>query len=195
MNWSLFFLLLSVSPKHHDKVKRLYEDYHDSSVKLARSELWRRGWSNYYNDAEDVVQNAFRRILKYGKKINFKFEDQELKGYICRVVCNEVIRFIQKNQKHMEELVENIDDVSCEYAEDEFFRQLNVQARKELVEKIISEMDEKYRCVLTLKYKNLKKPKEIAVMLGLKEKTVYTRISRGEAELINALKKEGVVNV
>ena len=56
-------------------------------------------------------------------------------------------------------------------------------------------MDEKHRCVLTLKYKNIKKPKEIAVMLGLKEKTVYTRISRGEAELINALKKEGVANV
>ena len=195
MNWSLFFLLLSVSPKHHDKVKQLYEEYHDMSVKLARSELWRRGWGNYYNDAEDVVQNAFRRILRYGKKINFEFEEHVLKGYVCKVVCNEVTRFVEENKRHVEESVENIDDVSCEYAEEEFYRQLNVQEQQEIIAKLISEMDEKYRCVLTLKYKHLKKPKEIALMLGIKEKTVYTRISRGEAELINALRKAGVTNV
>ena len=75
MDFSLFFLLLSVSPKHHDKVRWLYEEYHDMAVKLARSELWRRSWDNYYNDAEDIVQNAFRRILKYGKKINYEIKN------------------------------------------------------------------------------------------------------------------------
>ena len=111
MNWSLFFLLLLVNPKHYDKVRQLYEDYHDHSVRLARSELCRHGWSNYYNDAEDVVQNAFKRILKYGKKINFEFEPQYLKGYVCRVTCNEVIRFLEQNKKHIQDLSDNIDAV------------------------------------------------------------------------------------
>lgn len=195
MNWSLFFLLLSVNPKHHDKVRRLYEEFHDMAVKLARSELWRRGWNNYYNDAEDVVQNAFRRILKYGKKINYEFDEQLVKAYVCKIVTNEVIRYIDKNKKHEEMLVEDLDELGSEYTEEEFFRQLKINEQQELIAKIIAAMDEKYRSVLTLKYRHLKNPKEIALMLGLKEKTVYTRLSRGEAELINALKKAGATNV
>lgn len=194
MDLSLFFLLLSVSPKHHDKVRWLYEEYHDIAVKLARSELWRRSWDNYYNDAEDVVQNAFRRILKYGKKINYEFDEQLIRAYICKVVTNEVIRYMDKNKKHAEALVENLDELGSEYTEEEFFRQLKVNEQQELIAEIIAVMDEKYRSVLTLKYKHLKNPKEIALMLGIKEKTVYTRISRGEAELIKALRKAGATN-
>ena len=194
MNWSLFFLLLLVNPKHYDKVRQLYEDYHDHSVRLARSELCRHGWSNYYNDAEDVVQNAFKRILKYGKKINFEFEPQYLKGYVCRVTCNEVIRFLEQNKKHIQDLSDNIDAVCCEYSEEEFIQQLNIQEQQENIRGAISELKEIYRSVLTLKYKHGKTPKEIALMLGIKEKTVYTRIERAEATLLTILRSAGITH-
>ena len=58
------------------------------------------------------------------------------------------------------------------------------------VVKAIENLDPVYSVTLLLKYERGLSPKEIAEMMEIPEKTVYTRLSRGKKMLRDALKGE-----
>ena len=50
-------------------------------------------------------------------------------------------------------------------------------------------MDEKYSITLMYRYSSSMSVKEIADLMGISEKTVYTRISRGKQKLLEMLEE------
>ena len=90
-NVMLAFLLSLADEKDHAKIEYLYRRYHNDMLRFARSRLHQMGMPNYELDAEDAVQNAFFKITKYIRKIDFTAEEKEIKAYVLRIVANETI--------------------------------------------------------------------------------------------------------
>ena len=176
----LLLLMLTADESQLEKILWLYDTYHDGMLRYARKLLSVCGNNNYMQDGEDVVQNAFMKITRSIDRIDTSLPENVIGGYMMRIVKNEVTDLINKRSPDLspEDLMTVSED--CRYLE-EFYD-------KSLYNRVISEierMDPIYRDVMKLKFIEEKNIKEIAEILGVPEKTVYTRISRA----IGALKK------
>ena len=69
---------------------------------------------------------------------------------------------------------------------------LSIKERYDTVVKGITLLDDKYRAPMYMKYVEELSPEEIAEMLELPIKTVYTRLARGKALLLEYAQREGV---
>ena len=69
-----------------------------------------------------------------------------------------------------------------------FIDNLEIGERYDNVVMAIRKLDYKYSTTLSLVYNEGKTVKEIATMMGLSTKTVYTRLARGRIILLNSLK-------
>ena len=101
----LLFLLSLADESDHDKIVYIYEQFHDVMIRYAKRKLYMARAFDYANRAEDVVQNAFVRMIKYIHAIDFSVSERELRNYILSVVSNEVIRELKDEEHHA-----NIDD-------------------------------------------------------------------------------------
>ena len=72
----------------------------------------------------------------------------------------------------------------------DFFEQIRIQERYDEVVEEIDRLDEKYSIPLSLRYGEEMETKEIAHLMGLSEKTVYTRISRAKKLLVEKINGE-----
>jgi RNA polymerase sigma-70 factor (ECF subfamily) len=154
-------------------------------VRLAKRRLHLAHASNCALDAEDVVQNAFVKITKYIKSVNIDVSEKELKSYVLSIVANAVNDFLKKQTD-----VENLDDYLNTQGEDNFVEDLMIHEQYERVVAMIEQMDEKYRLVLLYRFSKGYQIKQIAELLDVPEKTVYTRISRAQKILREMVKKE-----
>ena len=59
----------------------------------------------------------------------------------------------------------------------------------------IEKLDDKYRYTLMFRYTQEMGVPQIAELMGVSEKTVYTRLGRGKKLLLEQLRKDGVGNV
>ena len=87
-------------------------------------------------------------------------------------------------------ITENIDDYINEIDDEGFFEKLRISDRYHEVSKALESLDEKYQTVMLYRYTYDMSVSEIAEHLGVPEKTVYTRLSRGKHILIAKLNKE-----
>lgn len=167
------------------KILTLYNKYHINMLRYARSLLRCLGDENYYNDAEDVVQNAFVKLSRYIDNVDFSRSEDAVGGYLFTIVENEVTNFLSK-QKKCDELDEML--INCN--ECDLFEEFS---KKELYNNIVREikrLDPKYREVLWMYLVEEKKVSDIAEQLDLKVNTVYTRIERGIALVREKFKEE-----
>lgn len=100
------------------------------------------------------------------------------------VVSNEARSFIE-DYKH----VESLDEEYIGMTDKEFFDSISIKENYEKVVKAIEQMDEKYSITLMYRYSSSMSVKEIADLMGISEKTVYTRISRGKQKLLEMLEE------
>ena len=105
------------------------------------------------------------------------------KSYLLTIVSNECARFM--SQRRVDEPLEQ--DVETE----DFVERIEVRERYRAVVDAIKRLDDKYSNALYLHYVMEKSVKEVAVLLGVPEKTVYTRLERGKKKLLEILGKEG----
>ena len=68
-----------------------------------------------------------------------------------------------------------------------FIDRLEIKERYSDVVKAIEKLDDKYSTTLLLVYSEEKTVKEIAEMMGISPKTVYTRLERGRRLLLESL--------
>ena len=181
----LGFLLTITDERNQEKIKFIYNKYHDDMIRFAKFRLKNSGVSSYELDAEDVVQNAFLKIVKYIDVIDTSRPENQLKSYIFSIVVNEV-----KNAMADMTFFDDIDIYSEKLSDEDFFENLrdNLQY-DELVEKI-KRLDEKYSITMLLYYCEDFDVKAIADIIGIAEKTVYTRLERGKRLLLDNLSKE-----
>lgn len=178
----LQFLLSIADESDHAKIEYIYYHFRGDMLRVAKARLHRRGVPNYELDAEDAVQNAFVKIVKHIAKIDFTVEEKVLRAYVLKIVANEAASVA--DDYHMtddlSELAERIED-------GDFFGQMRVQERYEDVVEAIGKLDERYSIPLSLRYAENMEIKEIAELLGIAEKSVYTRLERARKMLIDML--------
>lgn len=181
----LNFILSTTPIEYHDKITYLFETFHDDMLRLAKARLRAAKVPDPEHNAEDILQNCFLRITKYCDSIEFESGDDHLKSYVMTITANESYKFIQKHQ-YCEEL-----DVNCEdESESHLLEDIILEERYNDIVTAIKKMDEKYSIPLFHYFVNEASPKKIAELLGLPEKTVYTRISRGKTKLIEKLNEK-----
>lgn len=127
-------------------------------------------------DAEDAVQEAFIKYHRTGKE----FENEEhIKAWLLRVAINQARDFsrslFRKNSLPLEDYMETLSFTAPEDAG--------------LFECVMG-LPEKYRAVLHLFYYEDCSVREISHLLGIREGSVKTRLSRGRAMLKEILKED-----
>ena len=182
----LLFLISQVEREDIPKIEYVYRHYHDDMMLIANERLKRAKIKSHETDAEDVVQNAFMKICKYIKKIDFGVSQKELKAYVISIVINETNSFISDYK-----LVDSLNDECCDISDVDFFDALSIKENYDCVIKAIEDMDEKYSITLMYRYSNGMSVRQIAELMGISEKTVYTRISRGKKLLLQLLEDKG----
>ncbi len=152
------------------------EDY-IKAVETYSDMMYRVAYQNLLNvsDAEDVVQEAFLKLIKHSDK---KFKDAEhLKAWLLRVTINMCSDLHRKRKRHPET---NLDEGLGESA---------APQRENLSDELLMlETDE--RTVLYMYYYEGYTLKEIAQILEKKQNTVSSRLSRARKKLGEILREE-----
>lgn len=179
-----------------------YSDFNDQELvalikrqdQFALAEVYDRHWANLYlhafkmtheeSEAEDIVQEVFIGLWSNVEQLDLKMT---LVGYLFSAVRNKVINSI-RNKKTRAGYI----DLFSLYVEHQSHDALDYIQEKELllaINKIIAELPEKMREVFELSRKGNKSHKEIALELGISEKTVKRQVSNALKILRDELKK------
>lgn len=183
----LTFLLSISEERNHPKIEYLFNKFHSDMIRLAKYRLKQAGIPSYSVDAEDAVQNAFVKIVKYIDSINFEASEQEIKAYVLAIVSNETKNIIT-DYKYFEDVDDHLDELS----DTDFIDQMKINERYDQVVEKIEKLDDKYSMALLFHYRDGMSVKEIADRLGLTQKNVYARLERGKKYLLELLRIEGV---
>ena len=183
----LLYLFTLAEESNHQKIESIYNAYHRDMMDFAKLRLWKSGRKNFAFEAEDAVQNTFVKITRNIEKIDFSTEKKHLRGYVFSILINEISNILKEK-----EFVAEMDATDLE---DRGFNSIEtliiVEKYDEAIE-AIRKMDDKYSSTLYLSICEEMSVKNIAKMMGISEKTVYTRLQRGKKMLIDAVKEVNV---
>ena len=180
----LQFLLSIADESDHEKVEYLYHKFHKDMILMAKSKLKGSRNPNYEIDAEDVVQNAFYKVTKHIKKVDFTVSDIELKSYMLRIVVNEANNSIKRHKPVVE-----VEDFENTIEDGNYFEDIRIQERYDEIINILKGMDDMYRIPMSLRYIENMTIRDISDLLGIAEKSVYTRIDRAKKIIVSKLNR------
>ena len=167
-----------------EDLSAFYEKYHDKLLRYAKSLLGNRGTGIDY-DAEDVVQDAFYRVLKR-RLLDFSRGEQAVWSFIRQAVEWSAKDFL--NRRKVFYTLEEYGEYAI--SDEDFFAAIRIKEQYDTVVKVLEGMDSIYSYTLYLKVDG-RKPKEIARYMEIPVDTVYTRIRRGQKILMDRLKELG----
>lgn len=128
-------------------------------------------------NSEDVMQNVFLRLYKYGKK-DIEESKEYLKAWLIRVTVNESKRMLRTSVK--------ADYVPLEEVANTLFAE---ESESRNVFNYVMNLPQKYRVVIYLYYYEGYSAKEIANILRRNEATIRTQLSRAREMLRSNLKE------
>lgn len=150
----------------HECLVKNYEKYYKIAYSTVLSE----------SDAMDVVQeSAYRAILKSDSLKNPEYVDT----WICRIVMNESIRFLERYRR----CTVGIDEVPEEGKEDQI-EDMDLKAA-------MGKLDERDRMIVALRYFEDEKIETIGQMLDLNVNTVKSRLYRAMDKLKKYMESGG----
>ena len=177
-------LLLMAEEDSREQVIYLYKTFHREMLIFARSRLKKMGRQDYQTEAEDVVQNAFVKLVKYVHRVDFARGEKVLRVYVLSVTENEISTFLAK---------ENTAPLSNEmvdaYSEEAFFEGLALEENRERIEEALTELDPRYTVVLVLRFLENRSVDEIATFLGISNTAVYARLSKAKQAFREKIKE------
>lgn len=147
--------------KLEENFNTIVENYSDMIFRIAYQNLFN------IHEAEDVVQDIFLKLLK---QKDDKFKDEEhLKSWLIRVTINQCLdykkSFFRKNTVPIEDL-----EIAFEPNEINILEELYL-------------LPKDYRNILYLYYYEGYTIKEISKILGQKQNTVNSKLTRGRTKL------------
>ena len=172
----LFYLSLVETDRDKQKVQQVYEQYYGLMMYIA---------SRYYSqrdDAEDIVHDAIVKIIKHLACIDVD-DAVRTKAYCVTVVKHTALDRLKAKENN----VISMEDFQEEPVQANDFA-IDKDTYADLV-RAIRALGDPYRIVLTLKYVNDMTDKEIAALLGISEKTVSVRLTRGRQKLRKELEE------
>ena len=179
----LFYLLTISKESDHPKIKYIYDNFHDRMMRFAASRFRDKGRKTYLYDAEDAVQATFVKITRHIDRIDFSADKKQIQSYVFSILSNEISSLLKENSKNFENLEEF--SLKDEY---NFIKELEIRENYDRVVFAIAALDEIYSTTLSLVYLEEMSVKDVAKMMGISKKTVYTRLSRGKKLLIKSVK-------
>lgn len=179
----LQFLLTVSDESQHSKIEHIYNRYHEDMMRFAISKFQSIGRNNYAYDAEDAVQNAFMKIVKYIDNIDLSRSEKEVKNYCFSILSNEICCILGDEEIYCEDL----SNVSID-SEFEFINNIDIKENYANLVKAIELLDDRYSSTLYLVFCKGLRVNEIAEMMGISPQTVYSRIRRGKIALADTFK-------
>ncbi|MBP1615691.1 MAG: putative polymerase ECF-type sigma factor [Bacteroidetes bacterium] len=160
----------------------------------ARKELYERYASRllgiclrYVGDrdaAQDVMHDGFIKIYSSFDKFSWRGEGS-LKAWIDKVMVNTALQFLRRND--VMSLALNIDEVA-EISEQPEASEVEAIPKKKLME-FIAELPPGYRAVFNLYMFEEKSHKEIALLMGINEKSSASQLFRAKQVLAKRIKE------
>ncbi len=129
-------------------------------------------------DTEDVFQNVFLKYMLYDKPFN---DEEHEKAWLLRVTINSCKDFLKSFFRGNTIPLEMIKEMEAEVP----------QYHREVLEAVLS-LPDKYKDAVYLHYYEGYSAAEIGRILGKKENTVYSLLSRGRRILKEKLGGEGI---
>ena len=137
-----------------------------------------------FHIAEEITQDTFLQVYKNLAQLK---NPNQFGGWIYVIANRLCLKWLQKNKLSMQSLddtpAEEIEEVSyTRYASDQ--RQAEgTEDRHELVKKLLAQLPESERTVVTLYYLGEMTAKEIGKFLGVSVNTIKSRLRRGRKRL------------
>lgn len=143
-------------------------------------------------EAEDIMQDAFlqafRNITRYKEEASFG-------AWLKKIVINKTLDFLRKNKINFDEINDQtttiLDKTEEEHC-DEYTEKTNEKIN--IIKKIISEMPDKQRILLTLYLFEGYDHEEISKLLDMSSSAVRTGYSRAKSKLQELLKLQNIEN-
>ena len=159
--------------------RRLFEKYQNAMYWIAFRILQNE------TDAEDAVMRAMENICHTIKEFR-SMDEQMQKLRISSIVRNAAIDMYRRKEKitfqELEEYVFMLDEknsTTIEEALPHLFRDHDFGT----LQKYVTQLKEKYKRILILRYGENRSNKEISRLLGIPESTVATQLERAKKEL------------
>lgn len=152
------------------------EEEYEAVVDTYSDMIFRIAYQNLFSveDAQDVVQDVFLKLLK--QKENCFHDEEHLKAWLIKVTINQCLdykkSFFRKNTVAL-------DNFEIPYEQEE----------RQLMEEL-SRLPKEERNVLYLHYYEGYTIKEIAGILGKKQNTVNSKLTRGRNKLKQILESD-----
>lgn len=153
-----------------EKLEQLYDLYEQKMYAVAFSILHNE------QQAEDVVQETFIKLLKNIKKIK-EPSDARTRGFVFRMIKSTAIDQYRRNQRG-NSLCQPIEDMEFKDQRDEIGELISYLARKTELEQVLSHLPTNYREVIIYRFVHQLSVKETATVLEIKEETVRKRQQR-----------------
>lgn len=147
------------------EIAQLFEAYAEDVFRLALSYLHNK------QDAEDICQSVFVKLINYKQPIGVGKEKQWLLACAANACKDHLKSFWRKNTVQLDESIV----FSCD-------------TDKELWE-VVNSLAPKYRVVVHLYYYEGYSQEEIAEILKISRTAVQTRVSRAKSQLKEVLSK------
>ena len=106
-----------------------------------------------------------------------------MKNYVFAILMHEIVDIYHDSEENAEFFEETYDATLTNFVEE-----IYIKDRYQEVVNAIAKLDEKYACVMYFVFCLDKSVDEVAEMMGISSKTVYTRLSRGKEKLRQMLK-------
>lgn len=130
-------------------------------------------------EAEDIVQDTFLRIYKYGKKFKEK-DGASFKSWAYAILRNNCHSYYVKNKKYTN-LITSVDFSKHDFEDTKMTNNKTEKTEMERrVESILSLMPQSFQNILRLYFLEEKSQKEIALIENISYGTVRTRIHRAK---------------
>ncbi|MBT4120979.1 MAG: RNA polymerase sigma factor [Candidatus Magasanikbacteria bacterium] len=175
--------LVQLALKNPDYFVCIMKNYEDKLIRFIR----RISGANI-QDAEDVLQEVFIKVYK-----NLNSYDNNLKfsSWIYRITRNYVISEFRKKKSRGEAFLVD-EEWGTFVSELNIEKELDKKINREVLLKVIDNIDIKYREVLILKFLEERDYKEISDILKKPAGTVGTLINRAKKKLRQEIEKQNI---
>lgn len=168
-------------PENFDFINKLFEKYEQMMFDIALNIL-----QNRY-DAEDVVQDAFSRLINNPKVIS-DIPDNEKRFYLAVMVKHISLNYIKKKKIHPLENIDEHEELTSNYSVEETALE-NITIEE--ISQALSELSDFDYSLMYLYVIMKMKPSEIAEELDIPEKNIRSQVRYAKKRLIKILKRRG----
>lgn len=176
--------LVRLTLENPDYFLCLMKNYEDKIIRYIRRISGVR-----HEDAEDVCQEVFIKVFK-----NLNAFDDSLKfsSWIYRIAHNHVISEFRKYKNRKEQILSEEEDWQHFVSQIDVEKEVDSVVNREIINKVLAELDIKYREVLVLNFLEGYEYKEISDILKKPMGTVATLLNRAKKKFKQELIKQDI---